>query len=197
MGNKGEALRQRIVASADQLFYQQGYENTSFSDIAEDVGISRGNFYYHFKSKDEILNAVIDTRLIDIEQMLDEWSKKYTDPRQRIIMYIDILTNHQDNIKNHGCPLGSLCTELAKQSHVMLQDANKMFAIQRDWLTVQLKELGLGKNAKQVAMHLLARSQGIATITNAFEDQDFLRQDVKRLKQWLDEQIQGQNKSGN
>lgn len=190
MGNKGEALRQRIVASADQLFYQQGYENTSFSDIAEDVGISRGNFYYHFKSKDEILNAVIDTRLTDIVQMLDEWSKKYTDPKQRIFEFIDILTNHQNNIKNHGCPLGSLCTELAKQNHPMLRDANKMFAVERDWLTVQLKELGLGKGAKQVAMHLLARSQGIATITNAFEDQYFLCQEVSRLKQWLDEQTQ-------
>ncbi|MGD9385294.1 MAG: TetR/AcrR family transcriptional regulator, partial [Thioalkalispiraceae bacterium] len=49
MGNKGEAIRQRIVAAADQLFYQHGYENTSFSDIADAVGISRGNFYYHFK----------------------------------------------------------------------------------------------------------------------------------------------------
>ncbi len=197
MGQKGEALRQRIVVSADQLFYQKGYESTSFSDIADDVGISRGNFYYHFKSKDEILNAVIETRLAEIEQMLNEWSKQYTDPKQRIVEHIDILTNHQDKIKNHGCPVGSLCAELAKQNHSMLRDANRMFAVQRDWLTVQLKELGLEKEARQVAMHLLARSQGIATLTNAFEDQNFLRQEVKHLKQWLGEQIQGQNKSGN
>ena len=45
MGNKGEALRQRIIVAADELFYQQGYENTSFSDIADMIGISRGNFY--------------------------------------------------------------------------------------------------------------------------------------------------------
>ncbi len=189
MGRKGEALRQRIVASADQLFYQQGYENTSFSDIAEDVGISRGNFYYHFKTKDEILNAVIDTRLTGIEQMLDEWTSQYTDPMQRIVKHIDILTSHQDDIVSHGCPVGSLCTELAKSRHSMLQDANKMFSVQRDWLTLQLKELGLGREAKQVAMHLLARAQGIATISNAFEDKTFLHREVKRLKQWLDERV--------
>ncbi|MEJ2178958.1 MAG: TetR/AcrR family transcriptional regulator [Gammaproteobacteria bacterium] len=189
MGQKADTLRQRIVAEADQLFYEQGYENTSFSDIADAVGISRGNFYYHFKTKDEILNAVIATRVSDIEAMLNQWTAEYPDPRQRILHYIDILTNNQENIKQHGCPIGTLCTELAKLHHEMREDANQMLTVMRDWLTTQLRELGLGKEAKQVAMHLLARSQGIATITTAFEDQAFLRQEVKRLKLWLDEVI--------
>mgnify|MGYP001818999964 FL=1 len=189
MGQKADTLRQRIVAEADQLFYEQGYENTSFSDIADAVGISRGNFYYHFKTKDEILNAVIATRVSDIEAMLNQWTAEYPNPRQRILHYIDILTNNQENIKQHGCPIGTLCTELAKLHHQMREDANQMLTVMRDWLTTQLKEHGLGKEAKQVAMHLLARSQGIATITTAFEDQAFLRQEVKRLKLWLDEVI--------
>ena len=49
------STRETIVEAADDLFYRQGFEHTSFSDIAERVQISRGNFYYHFKSKDEIL----------------------------------------------------------------------------------------------------------------------------------------------
>ena len=62
-----------------------------------------------------------------------------------------------------------------------------MLTVMREWLTKQFKELGLGREASQMAMHLLARSQGIALITNSFEDQTFLRQEVKRLKQWLDD----------
>ena len=46
----GQTTRDQIVQAADQLFYRQGYEHTSFSDIADSVKISRGNFYYHFKS---------------------------------------------------------------------------------------------------------------------------------------------------
>jgi TetR/AcrR family transcriptional repressor of nem operon len=189
MGQKGEAIRQRIVAAADQLFYQRGYEHTSFSDIADAVGISRGNFYYHFKTKDEILNAVIDTRVDQIQKMLDTWTCEYTDPQQRILHFIDILTNNQENIKSHGCPVGSLCTELAKLSHEMLQDANVMLVVMRDWLTEQFRALGMGTDARKIAMHLLARTQGIATITNAIEDQRFLRQEVISLRQWLDEMI--------
>ena len=189
MGSKGKALRERVVAAADELFYRQGYENTSFSDIADAVGISRGNFYYHFKSKDEILNAVIDTRVSGIDAMLNEWDKEFTDPKQRLHHYIDMQLRNQENISSHGCPVGSLCTELAKTDHSMLNDANKMFTVFRDWLITQLKLLGIKKNVKQVAMHLLARGQGIATVTNAFEDKEFLQLEVKQLKQWLDGEV--------
>ncbi|NOX90914.1 MAG: TetR/AcrR family transcriptional regulator [Gammaproteobacteria bacterium] len=189
MGSKGEALRQRIVVAADNLFYQQGYENTSFSDIADVVGISRGNFYYHFKSKDEILNAVIDARIAGIEMMLDEWDKKLKDPRQRLYYYIDMPLRNQEEIRLHGCPTGSLCTELAKANRAMLDDANKMFTVFHDWLVVQLNLLGINKNVKKIAMHFIARVQGIAIVTNAFEDKDFLQQEVKQLKKWLDDEV--------
>jgi len=189
MSSKGEAQRQRIVAAADQLFYQQGYESTSFSDIADVVGISRGNFYYHFKSKNEILDAVIDHRVTDIETMLNQWNEKIADPKQRLYHYIEIQSRNQENILSHGCPVGSLCTELAKINHSMLGDASKMFTVFRDWLITQLKLIGVRKNTKQIAMHLLARGQGIATVSNAFEDKEFLRQEVNRLKQWLDDEI--------
>ena len=61
--------RDQIVDAADQLFYQQGFEHTSFADIANAVNISRGNFYYHFKTKDDILDAVIDLRLANTQHI--------------------------------------------------------------------------------------------------------------------------------
>ena len=65
------STREEIVDAADQLFYRQGYEHTSFADIAQAVQISRGNFYHHFKSKDEILDAVIQSMVdLDTEQRL-------------------------------------------------------------------------------------------------------------------------------
>ncbi|MCU7933900.1 MAG: TetR/AcrR family transcriptional regulator [Candidatus Thiodiazotropha sp. (ex Dulcina madagascariensis)] len=189
MRNKGAAVRQRIVDTADQLFYRQGYESTSFSDIADAMGISRGNFYYHFKSKDEILNAVIHARVTRFTEMLNEWDKKIPDPKQRLHYYIDMQSRNQENIVSHGCPVGSLCTELAKIRHSTLVDANQMFTVFRDWLITQLKLLGLKNKAKLISMHLLARGQGIATVSNAFEDKEFLRREVKQLKQWLDVEI--------
>ena len=58
MGTKGEGNRQRIVDAADSLFYRRGYNQTSFQDISDATGIRRGNFYYYFKTKYEILESV-------------------------------------------------------------------------------------------------------------------------------------------
>ena len=117
MGPKAQSVRERIIAAADQLFYQKGFENTSFSDIADAVEISRGNFYYHFKTKDEILDAVIAARIAAFGQILAQWESEFPEPRQRILRYIDVLISNQANIKEYGCPTGTLCMELAKLQH--------------------------------------------------------------------------------
>ena len=71
MGTKGEGNRQRIIEAADSLFYRRGYNQTSFQDISDATGIPRGNFYYYFKTKDDILNAVVDTRIAELTVMLN------------------------------------------------------------------------------------------------------------------------------
>ena len=77
------STREQIVEAADRLFYEQGFEHTSFADIAAQVGISRGNFYHHFASKDSILDAVIDVRVATTRAMLERWELEESTPTQR------------------------------------------------------------------------------------------------------------------
>src|ERR1044071_23278 len=160
-----KATRDHIVEAADRLFYRQGYEHTSFADIADVVRISRGNFYYHFKTKDEILDAVIDARLADTRAMLDRWEVEGKTPADRIRSFIRILLANRSDIKRYGCPVGTLCSELAKLGHASQGEANKLFTLFRTWLRQQFTLLGRDADADTLAMHLLARSQGVATLT--------------------------------
>lgn len=52
--------RNEILDAAEQLFVTKGFDKTSTGDILERVGIARGTLYYHFKSKEEILDAMIE-----------------------------------------------------------------------------------------------------------------------------------------
>lgn len=183
MSNK--TTKENIIDVADQLFYQQGFEHTSFSDIASEVGISRGNFYHHFKSKDEILTAVINQRLSNTERMLKEWQLEGQTASERIQCFINILIWNRVKIKLYGCPVGTLATELAKLDHPSLIDANKVFSLFSNWLEKQFIDLGHKKNAKDLALHLLARSQGIATLASAFHDEKFIYKEVDTLNEWL------------
>jgi AcrR family transcriptional regulator len=187
---RGDAMsdsttRDHIVEAADRLFYRQGYEHTSFSKIADAVQISRGNFYYHFKTKDEILDAVINARLAGTRKMLEQWEIDGKQPADRIRGFIDILIANRADIKRYGCPVGTLCSELAKLNHASQGEANRLFTLFRTWLRRQFTLLGREADADELAMHLLARSQGVATLASAFHDDKFIKQEVDRMCEWL------------
>lgn len=181
----GRTTREHIVDAADELFYRQGYEHTSFADIADAVKISRGNFYYHFRTKDEILEAVIDLRLNKTSEMLKQWEDEGEHPAKRIESFIRILIANQAKIMLYGCPVGTLCAELAKLNHSSQGHASELFMLFRTWLARQFVELGREVDADTLAMHLLARSQGVAALANAFQDEIFVAQEVDLMCDWL------------
>jgi TetR/AcrR family transcriptional regulator, transcriptional repressor for nem operon len=190
MDAEGTGTRDRIVGAADELFYQQGFQHTSFADIADAVGISRGNFYYHFKSKDEILAAVIDARIAERRRLLRQWEGEQDTAAGRIRCYINIVTTNGADITKYGCPVGTLTTELAKLQHGSLQSAAEIFTLFRTWLGEQFAALGRAGDADELAMHVLSASQGIATMSHAYQDHEFVCREVDRLCAWVDAQAE-------
>ena len=61
---QADERRNEILDVAERLFCAKGYDNTSTNDILAEIGIARGTLYYHFKNKEDILDAMID-RIID------------------------------------------------------------------------------------------------------------------------------------
>lgn len=177
--------REQIVDAADRLFYERGFESTSFADIADAVGISRGNFYYHFKSKDDILEAVIAQRIARTQAMLDSWTEEGATPEERVRCFIRILIANRVKIMQHGCPVGTLTAELAKLDHALQPQANSLFTLFRNWLAQQFVAMGRRKHADALSMHLLARTQGVATLANAFHDEAFIKSEVGQMNLWL------------
>lgn len=60
---EAEERKNEILDAVDELFSQKGFDGTSTNDILEKVGIARGTLYYHFKSKEDILDALIERYL--------------------------------------------------------------------------------------------------------------------------------------
>lgn len=189
-GKGRTSTRERIVEHADRLFYEGGYERTSFADIARRVGISRGNFHHHFKAKDDILSAVIDHRREQTSQMLAAWEAASSSPEERIRSFIDIVVTNRVDIEQHGCPVGTLCSELAKSGHPNLAASATLFTSFREWLRQQFVELGVEPaSADDRALHLLVLSQGIAVLANTMDDDGLIDREVDRAHRWLDDQL--------
>lgn len=183
---KDQLTRYIIIEAADLLFYKHGYEHTSFAHIAEVVGISRGNFYHHFKTKDEILQSVIELRVGKTKALFAEWDTTSKDPKERIFCFINILVRNKELIKQYGCPVGSLSNELTKLGHSSHSLAVGIFILFKDWLKAQFMSLGCGRESDKFAMHLLARSQGVATLVNAFNDDNFIKSEILSMCNWVD-----------
>lgn len=64
---EAEERKNEILDVAERLFCQNGFDQTSTNDILKEIGIARGTLYYHFKSKEDILDAMImrmSTRIV-------------------------------------------------------------------------------------------------------------------------------------
>ncbi|GAA3757989.1 TetR family transcriptional regulator [Plantactinospora mayteni] len=71
-GSTGDT-RSRIQAVALELFTEQGYEKTSLREIAERLGVTKAALYYHFKSKDDIVDSFVSDRLDRLDRLI-EWA---------------------------------------------------------------------------------------------------------------------------
>lgn len=186
MGGKADAKRERIVDSADRLFYRRGYRQTSFTEIAREARLPRGNFYYYFRSKDAILAAVMAARVAAIEQLLAEWDAHSGDPRQRLGRFMQMLRGRADELSHFGCPFGTLAQELGKAESRPPLPPSRMFEPFHAWLSRQFEALGLGAAAPEQAMHVLVRAQGATQMSHIYGDPAILERELDRLREWVD-----------
>ncbi len=80
MSRKSDRTRNRILQAANRLFYRKGFNRTSFTDVVDAADVPRGNIYYYFRTKEDILRAAVEYRLEVIHAMLDEWNRKFSRP---------------------------------------------------------------------------------------------------------------------
>ncbi|WP_339224324.1 TetR/AcrR family transcriptional regulator [Paenibacillus sp. FSL H8-0332] len=91
---EAETRRNEILDAAEELFGQKGFDGTSTGDILGRVGIARGTLYYHFKSKEDIMDALIErtnaTILHAAQQIAEDKSIPVIERILRAVMALNI-----------------------------------------------------------------------------------------------------------
>lgn len=100
-----EERRNEILDVASELFEKKGFDATSTNDILEKVGIARGTLYYHFKSKEHIMDALIErynNRLLAAAKVIAEDQRIPVDERIiRVVMALNITNQGGQEIVEH------------------------------------------------------------------------------------------------
>lgn len=102
---EAEERRNEILDAADELFGQKGFDGTSTNDILEKVRIARGTLYYHFKSKEDIMDALIErynVRLLSAAQEIAaDKSIPVNERITRVVMALNISGGGGKEIMEH------------------------------------------------------------------------------------------------
>jgi AcrR family transcriptional regulator len=107
--------RERIVHAARRLFNRHGFEQVSIDRVMLDAGLTRGGFYHHFKSKDELYAAAVASFTSCNPFKPDLSSDPPPEPGQLARMLLDVYLCDEvfDNVDHH-CPLYALPGDVAR-----------------------------------------------------------------------------------
>lgn len=130
---RDQRSREKILEAAATLFHRRGFQPTSLDDVLEASGVCRSNFYYHFRSKEDLGLAVLARRVEQFEAdvvrgILDDERES---PRRRLERLFEAVGARLcAGAYRSGCPFGNLAAELGG-THAEFRD--RLSAFFRRW----------------------------------------------------------------
>ena len=176
--------RERLIEGALQVLHAQGVESTTLADIAKAAGVPVGNVYYYFKTKDDLVQAVIAAHADEINTRLAALEHHRT-PKTRLKAFVRMLTEQRELAARYGCPQGSLCSELDKRDDDLSRSCAQLIRLPIEWAERQLRAMGR-RDARELAVALIASYQGMALLTNTFRDPELMAREGRRLERWIE-----------
>ena len=153
--------RSRLIQTAVKLAYRHGFRTTSLADIAEAAKVPVGNVYYYFKTKDEIGEAIVEQRLLELRTLQEQWDQRGS-PKERLLACIENTFENRDLLARGGCPVGTLCSELHKEGGPLAKKATALFTELLGWIEDQFRAIGRGDTSRKLATQLLSSLQGVS-----------------------------------
>jgi len=177
--------RDRLINAAIELIYRQGVEATTLADIAGAAEVPLGNVYYYFKTKDEIIDAVVQSHLRTIRATLAAIAANHRTPKARLKALVKFLAGERDTIAEYGCPQGSLCSEVNKRGSGNDHFVADLIRVPLAWVEEQFRLMGC-RDASELAVTLIATYQGTALLSNTLGDPSLMLRESRRLGRWID-----------
>jgi TetR/AcrR family transcriptional regulator, transcriptional repressor for nem operon len=185
--------KEKLIRAARNLMLAKGYPVTSVDEIIDAAGVSKGSFYHHFDSKEELALTAMHEFLADgAALMMNGPFRDIADPRKRAIAFLKHVESITLRLWNHGCLLVMFSVELAgtsprvreETSAVLLSLIDRVGAILRP-LT---KEGGgtMPMTASAMANMYMALIDGSLVYARATGDSSCIARNLKTFRQQIE-----------
>ena len=139
----GRTTRDALVVAARRLMEVRGYQNTSLDDVLRESGVGKGNFYYHFRSKEDLGYAILDQIIGSfLERTLEPCFSDLEGHRMnQIRCFLTRVLEYQRERKCvGGCAMGNLASELSDVHEGFRARLASVFTAWQERLTLVLRE---------------------------------------------------------
>ena len=185
--------RRKLLDATLQVVRAQGYAGTSVDDICREAGVTKGSFFHHFKSKDELAVAATEHWTgVSGNLFAGAPYQAIADPRERVLAYIDFRASLiQGELPDFTCLLGTMVQETFHTHPAICEACNRGILVHA--LTVE-QDLAVAKrqyapkaswDPASVALFTQAAIQGSFILAKARHDPDAARQTILHLRNYV------------
>jgi TetR/AcrR family transcriptional repressor of nem operon len=190
----GKSTREAVLEAATRLMHLRGYQNTSLDDVLRESGVGKGNFYYHFRSKEDLGYAILDQLVARfLERTLEPCFAGADASRLgQVRCFLDrLLEAQRERNCIGGCAMGNLACELSDVHEGFRARLASVFMAWRERLTLALceaqerGEMVNGCRPESIGNFLVAGLEGALLLSKVSRDIGVMEQCVMELKQYL------------
>ena len=198
MARDGTATREKILEVGQQLLLEQGYGGMSVDQVLAGAGITKGAFFYHFKSKNELAQELIN-RYVEVDNallhdLMDRAEKLNHDPLQQYLIFVGLLVESLNGMEEppQGCLVASYVYQLemfsAETRQTVLDGFNEWERVLAGKLKAAIKKHKprLKVSAQQIYDNLLAIFEGGVIMGKLYNNSSTLPEQMAQHKNYVE-----------
>jgi AcrR family transcriptional regulator len=192
---KSQETKRLIIETSFDMFYLNGYNNTSIPDIMKKTNLTKGAFYHHFKNKLEIGKKVIEDilsiRIFNgfIKPLKENKSKSVSD--LLVYVFTERIANFTEKEKALGCPANNMINEIGCSVHDFREPLRKLMD---GWKDALINVIDLGKKNNEIkkevdsnaaATYLICSFEGARGIRKIYNDDALFSSYLQAVKEYI------------
>lgn len=139
--------RRRILDTARELFYRNGYRATGINEIIRKSGVAKATFYAHFPSKESLAYAYVESMNREELRLMEEGMEKFSGPYEKLIGLIEFLIPWSRERDYRGCAYLNISSEITDHANPVRRESKDHYLAVRRLVGRLMQELKKAKGA--------------------------------------------------
>jgi TetR/AcrR family transcriptional repressor of nem operon len=198
MASKGEDTRKRILDTAQSMVLARGYAGVSVEQLISSLGMTKGAFFHHFKSKGDLARALIQRYSDDgiglFQDFLARSRKLSDDPLQQLLILISLYEETFEGLEEPypGCLLASYVYELQQFDEETHEIINQEFLLSRKELSKLIRQImkkyqpRIDVDAKSLADAFMTVFEGAFILSKSLNEANITAQQLRHYRNYIE-----------